>query len=66
MQKSGNLLIAAGVMVTFTGIAGAIIYFARARFITPELALLMLVALLGMYFGFGVLILVYRFVRGLE
>jgi hypothetical protein len=31
-----------------------------------ELAMLMLVALLGMYVGFGVLIAVYRFVRKLE
>jgi len=66
MQKSKPLLVTAGIMVTFSGIVGLIIYLARSRIITPELALLMMIALLGLYFGFGVLILAYRFVRGLE
>ena len=34
--------------------------------ITFQMALLMLVALLGLYFGFGVLIFLYRFVDRLK
>ena len=34
--------------------------------ITFQLAMLMLVALLGLYFGFGVLIALYRFVGRLK
>ncbi len=34
--------------------------------VTFQLGMLMLVALLGLYFGFGVLILIYRFVAKLE
>ena len=34
--------------------------------VTFQLGLLMLVALLGLYFGFGVLFLIYRFVARLQ
>ena len=34
--------------------------------ITFQMAMLMLVALLGLYFGFGVLIFIYRFVDRLK
>lgn len=53
---SGSLL----VLVAF------ILYLAVKRVITPQLALLMFVALLGLYFGFGVLIAVYRFMSKLQ
>ena len=53
-------------MVSLFSIVGVITYLSRSRIITPEMALLMLVALLGFYVGFGVLIVAYRFVRRLE
>ena len=34
--------------------------------VTPQMALLMLVALAGLYIGFGILILVYQLVSRLE
>ena len=34
--------------------------------VTFQLGMLMLVALLGLYFGFGVLIFIYRFVEKLK
>ncbi len=41
-------------------------YMSRSRIITPEMALLLLIALLGFYIGFAVLILAYRFVHRLQ
>lgn len=66
MKKSRILLLAASLMVSLFSIVGVIIYLSRSRIITPEMALLMLVALLGFYVGFGVLIVAYRFVRRLD
>ena len=66
MTKSRILLIASSLMVSLFSIVGVITYLSRSRIITPEMALLMLVALLGFYVGFGVLIVAYRFVRRLE
>ena len=47
-------------------IAAAILVSAAAQVITLTVAKLMLVALLGLYFGFGFLIGVYQLLRKLE
>jgi len=68
-MTAGNnkaLKIAAGVAVSFTGLVIVILVLMANRIITFQMALLMLVALLGLYFGFGVLIAVYRFIARLE
>ena len=49
-------------MTDFRGIFAA----AYLGYITGQLALLLLVAMLGMYLGFGVLIAVYRFTSKLK
>jgi hypothetical protein len=54
------------VAVIFVGLAVAIFGAAFLGYITGQLALLLLVALLGMYLGFGVLIAVYRFTGRLK
>jgi hypothetical protein len=59
-------LIFAGIAVSFVGLAGTIVLLAGLQIIGAVMAKLMLVALLGMYIGFGVLIAVYRFTRGLD
>jgi hypothetical protein len=41
-------------------------FYAAAKIVSPEVAMLMFVALLGMYVGFGILIAVYRFIGKLE
>jgi hypothetical protein len=50
----------------FVTLAVAIVAASFLGYISGQLGLLMLVALLGMYVGFGVLIAVYRFISRLE
>lgn len=61
--KLRNLALAA---LSFTALAVGIFLLLVWHIVTPQLALLMLVALVGLYFGFGVLIAVYRFISKLE
>ncbi len=56
----------AGVAVSFVGLAAAIVVLWSFGHVSIEMARLMLVALLGIYIGFGVLIAVYRLVCKLE
>jgi hypothetical protein len=66
MPKNRTLKVVTGILVSFAGLAGTIIFLSVAKIVTLEMALLMLVALLGMYIGFGILVAVYRFVCKLE
>ena len=66
LPKHRTLKIVAGVAASFIVLFGAVVLLLVANLITPQMALLMFVALLGLYVGFGVLIAVYRLVRGLE
>jgi hypothetical protein len=66
MADRRKWLIVAAVSMSFTGIVVLIMALLIRGVVTFELALLMLVALLGLYFGFGVLIAVYRFVARLK
>ena len=61
-----KLKIAAAISLTFTGIVVLIFTLMVKRVVTFQLGMLMLVALLGLYFGFGVLIFIYRFVEKLK
>jgi hypothetical protein len=51
---------------SFTLLAIGIIVLAAKGVVTMQLGMLMLVALVGLYVGFGVLIAVWRFVGKLE
>lgn len=64
MNRTLKTAILAG--TAFVALAIGIVVASRREIISPQLALLMLVALLGMYVGFGVLIAVYRFMSRLE
>ena len=66
MPKNRTLKIVAGIAASFIGLVGTIIFLSEAKIISFEVAMLMLVALLGMYVGFGFLIAVYRFIGKLE
>jgi hypothetical protein len=66
MPKNRTLKIVAGIAASFTGLVGTIIFLSEAKIITFEMAILMLVALLGMYLGFGILIAVYRLIGKVE
>ena len=66
MADKKKWLIAGAISLSFTGIVVLIMTLLIKGVLTYQLALLMLVALLGLYFGFGVLIAVYRFVGRLK
>ncbi len=65
-ENRRKLKIAAAISLTFTGIVVLIFTLMIEGVVTFQLGMLMLVALLGLYFGFGVLIFIYRFVQKLE
>ena len=66
MPRHRTLKIAAGIAASFIALAGTIVFLSEAKIISFEMAKLMLVALLGMYVGFGILIAVYRLISKLE
>ncbi|HXS90707.1 MAG TPA: hypothetical protein VN705_15235 [Steroidobacteraceae bacterium] len=66
MSDKKTLKIAAAISLSFTGIVVLVMALLVKGVITFQMALLMLVALLGLYFGFGVLIFLYRFVDRLK
>ena len=66
MPRNRTLKIVAGIAASFIALAGAIVFLSEAKIISFEMAKLMLVALFGMYLGFGILIAVYRWVAKME
>ena len=62
MPKRRTLRIVAGTAASFASLVGVIIFLAMAKIVSFEVAKLMLVALLGMYIGFGILIAAYRLI----
>ena len=66
MPRNRTLKVVAGIAASFIGLAGTIIYLSAAQIISLGMAILMLVALVGIYVGFGILIAVYRLISKLE
>ena len=66
MPGHTTLKVVAGIAVSFAVLAGTIIFLLVMKIISFGVAKLMLVALLGMYVGFGILIAIYRLIRKLE
>ena len=66
MLKKKTLKVIAGIAASFTSLVGVIIFLLVTERISIQMAMLMVVALLAMYVGFGILIAVYRFVGKLE
>ena len=58
--------ITGGVVGSFLGFVILIIVLARNAILTPAQAGLMVVALFGLYIGFGILIIVYRLITKLD
>jgi len=58
--------LAAMIALSFTGLVALIVGLAVYRLVTPQMALLMLIGLAGLYIGFGILFLVHRFVDRLD
>ena len=65
-RKSKRALIAVGIGGSFVAFVALIVYLSRSELVSVEMAKLMLAALLGLYVGFGFLILVYLFTRKLK
>ena len=65
-MKNSTLLTIAAVAGSFLGCAGLIVYLAATSVISRQMAALLVVALLGCYVGFGILIGVYRLISKLD
>jgi hypothetical protein len=66
MPRNRTLKIVAGISASFIALVGTIIFLSGMKIISVAVAKLMLVALLGMYVGFGILIAVYRLIGKLK
>jgi ABC-type uncharacterized transport system fused permease/ATPase subunit len=66
MPRHRTLKVVAGIAASFTGLVATIIFLWEMKIIGSEIAKLMLVALLGMYVGFGILIAIYRLIGKLK
>ncbi|MGI9329991.1 MAG: hypothetical protein ACR2QB_04685 [Gammaproteobacteria bacterium] len=58
--------LAAIIALSFSGLVALVFGLAIYRVVTPQMALLMLIGLAGLYIGFGILFLVYRLVDRLD
>ena len=65
-MKNKKLIIVAGAVSIFTCLVAVVFFLVRSGAVKPEVGLLMLISLLGLYVGFGILIAVYRLVLKLE
>ena len=54
------------IVVTFVGLGGLVVYLSRTGVFSPEVGALMLVALIGLYVGFAILIILFRLVLRLK
>lgn len=66
MADTRKLRIVAAVVASFSLLIVGVLALLIKQVITFQMALLMLIALFGLYFGFGVLIAVWRFIGKLE
>jgi hypothetical protein len=66
MPKRGTLITVAGIAASFVGLVGVIIILLVNKIVSFAMAMLMLVALFGLFVGFGILIAIYRFIDKLE
>jgi len=55
-----------GIVASFMGLAGVIIFLLAAKIVSVQIGILMLVMSVGMHLGFGILIAVYRLIGKLE
>lgn len=65
-MKRSTLLTVTGVAGSFIACIVGIAYLAATGMVTRQMAILLGVALLGCYIGFGILIGVYRLINKLE
>ena len=66
MPRKRTLKVVAAIAASFTLLVGTIIFLLQSKIVSFVMAKLMLVALLGIYLGFGILIAIYRWIDKLE
>ena len=66
MSKNRTPKLAVGIVVSFMGLAGVIIFLLATKIVSVQIGILMLVMSVGMHLGFGILIAVYRLIGKLE
>jgi len=66
MPRKRTLKAVAAIAASFTLLVGTIIFLLQSKIVSFVMAKLMLVALLGIYLGFGILIAIYRLIDKLE
>ena len=64
--RKRTLIVVVGIAVSFITLVATIIFLSETQIISFGVAKLMLVALLGLYVGFGILIAIYRLIRKME
>ena len=66
MSNNGTLKLIVGIVASFMGLAGVIIFLLAAKIVSVQIGILMLVMSVGVHLGFGILIAVYRLIGKLE
>ena len=66
MSKNKTPKLAVGIVASFMGFAGVIIFLLATKIVSVQIGILMLVMSVGMHLGFGILIAVYRLIGKLE
>lgn len=65
-KSTKRALVGLAVVGSFLSLVFGIVTLARTATVTPQVATLMFVALIGLYVGFGILIIVYRLINQLD
>jgi len=66
MSKNRTPKLVVGIVVSFMGLTGVIIFLLATKIVSVQIGILMLVMSVGMHLGFGILIAVYRLIGKLE
>jgi hypothetical protein len=66
MSKNRPSKLVVGIVASFMGLGGVIIFMLATKIVSVQMGILMLVASVGMHLGFGILLAVYRLIGKLE
>jgi len=66
MSKNRTPKLVVGIVASFMGLGGVIIFLLATKIVSVQIGILMLVMSVGMHLGFGILIAVYRLIDKLE
>lgn len=66
MSKNKKIALVFATLMLFVAVVAALYYAVKIGYLSPQMALLLLICLLGMYVGFGILFGAYRLVNKLH